>query len=329
MLKLSPEARAPWLDACRAQCRSFLAIPAISGVLRPSQWTRAPPIRLSWVLSAKPSTGEAKARIVMLGQHMREGVHFNDTHAPVASVTCVRALLAVTAASARLLTQFDVKAAFLTAPLDIELDVILPDGFGVGADDAQYSSPTGRRRRALTAIPGCPQGSRVWRDKLVQVLASLGFHTFLPDEPCLFKDSGADPIFLFSWVDDFVSSSPATPSGRQRESSLKEGLRRCFPHAGTKVYHLLGCVLERPTLDVIRLHQGPYIKQILRRAGCQDGPGNPKQVPVSPTMRLTKADCLERAPGDRDHAWYRSGHVSEPCAELDSAGSSLPDFEGR
>jgi hypothetical protein len=47
VLKLPPEARAPWLDACRAQCRSFLAIPAISGVLRPSQWTRAPPIRLS------------------------------------------------------------------------------------------------------------------------------------------------------------------------------------------------------------------------------------------------------------------------------------------
>lgn len=109
----------------------------------------------------------------MLGQHMREGVHFNDTHAPVASVTCVRVLLAITAAAGRLLTQFDVKAAFLTAPLDIELDVILPDGFGIGSDDGQFSSPEGRCRRALTAIPGCPQGSRVWREKLVQVLASL------------------------------------------------------------------------------------------------------------------------------------------------------------
>ena len=94
-------------------------------------------------------------------------MHFNDTHAPVASVTCVRVLLAITAAAKRLLTQFDVKAAFLTAPLDIELDVILPDGFGVGSDDDQFSSPAGRRRRALTAIPGCPQGSRVWRERLV------------------------------------------------------------------------------------------------------------------------------------------------------------------
>ena len=234
VMKLSPEARIPWIEACRAQCRSFLAIPAISGVLRPDQWTKAPPIRLSWVLTTKPPLDEPKARIVMLGQHMREGVHFNDTHAPVASVTCVRVLLDITAAAGRLLTQFDVKAAFLTAPLDIELDVILPDGFGIGSDDGQFSSPEGRRRRALTAIPGCPQGSRVWREKLVQVLASLGFKPFLPDEPCLFKDSGSDPIYLLTWVDDFVSSSPATPDGKKREDALKKGLRRCFPH-GLKI----------------------------------------------------------------------------------------------
>ena len=167
-------------------------------------------------------------------------------------MTCVRVLLAVTAATSRLLTQFDVKTAFLTAPLDIELDVILPDGFGVGSEDSQYSSPEGRRRRALTAIPGCPQGSRVWREKLVHVLSTLGFSTFLPDEPCLFNDSNADPIYLFTWVDDFVTSSPATTDGRQREANLKKRLHQSFPHGltlsppDTKIYHILGCVLERP-----------------------------------------------------------------------------------
>ena len=29
-------------------------------------------------------------------------------------------------------------------------------------------------------------------------------------------------------------------------------------------------------------------------------------MPVSPSMKFTKADCLDRAQGDRDHAWYRS-----------------------
>ena len=52
---------------------------------------------------------------------------------------------------------------FLSAPTDIELDVILPECFGTGQDDHLY---------ALTQIPGCPQGSRVRR----------GSKTFLPDE---------------------------------------------------------------------------------------------------------------------------------------------------
>ena len=99
---------------------------------------------------------------------------------------------------------------------------------------------------------------------------------------------------------------------RQRwEEGLKKGLR-CFPHGlkisppDAKLYHILGCVLERPSMDVIHLHQQPYIEQLLRKAGCQDGPGCPERVPVSPTVRLSKADCRDRAPGDREHAWYRS-----------------------
>jgi Reverse transcriptase (RNA-dependent DNA polymerase) len=156
--------RAKWIEACRRECRSHLSIPSISGKLRPEQWTKAPPVRLTWVFAKKDVY---KARIVMLGQHMLEGVHFNDTHAPVPSVTCVRVLLAITASSKRHLAQLDVKTAFLNAPIDIELDVILPEGFGTGQDDDQFSSQEGRRRRALTAIPGCPQGSRVWRQEMV------------------------------------------------------------------------------------------------------------------------------------------------------------------
>ena len=113
-----------WLAAWRAESASHLAIPSISGVLDPQQWTSAAPIRLSWVFTIKPS-GEYKARIVMLGQHMQEGIHFNDTFAPVPAATVVRLLFAMAASQGLDFTQLDVKTAFLTAPMDIELDVIL------------------------------------------------------------------------------------------------------------------------------------------------------------------------------------------------------------
>ena len=131
ILHLPEEERDRWLQACQRECRSHLSIPSISPPLHPFEWTKAPPIRLTWVFAKKDVY---KARIVMLGQRMVEGVHFNDTHAPV---PCVRATLAITAALKRNLTQLDVKTAFLTAPIDIEVDVILPEGFGVG--DGGYS----------------------------------------------------------------------------------------------------------------------------------------------------------------------------------------------
>ena len=130
--------------------------------------------------------------------------------------------MAITAATRRQLTQLDIKTAFLNAPLDIELDVILPDGFGTGSDDDSFKSYEARRRRALTAIPGCPQGSRVWRQRMVAVLNSLGYSTFLPDEPCLFRDQHDNPIFLVLWVDDIIECSPHTAADRR--SHLHAGL---------------------------------------------------------------------------------------------------------
>ena len=228
ILRLPESERQKWITACQRECESHLQIPSISGILKQTEWTRAPAVRLTWVFAKKDVY---KARIVMLGQNMQGGIHFNDTHAPVPSVTCVRLILALTASGRRHLTQMDVKTAFLNAPIDIELDVILPEGFGTGGDDKQYSSAMGRRRRVLTAIPGCPQGSRVWRKKIVGVLSELGFSTFLPDEPCLFKDSSPNPILLVLWVDDIIVSAPSDDYVRRR--ALCDGLRARFPHGIT------------------------------------------------------------------------------------------------
>ena len=307
----SPLEREKWMAACREESASHLAIPSISGALAPEEWTKAAPIRLTWVFARKP-TGDYKARIVMLGQHMQAGVHFNDTHAPVPAATIVRLLLAITAAEGREFTQLDVKTAFLTAPMDIELDVILPEGFGTGQDNHLYDSFSARRRRALTAIPGCPK-VRVWREKLVGDLGSLGFKTFLPTEPCLFKDdqSGEDPIFLVVWVDDIFVFSPSGPHGRARKQVFVQGMERLFPHglkvtaAGTRLYHCLGLVVERPSARVIRITSSRTLNKFSRRR-FKDGPGKPDDVPVSPSARLTKADCQERPQGDVTHAWYRS-----------------------
>ena len=101
---------------------------------------------------------------MMQGQYMKSGLHFNETHAPVPSPTLLCTFFSITAAEGRNFRHLDVKAAFLTVPLDVELDVILPEGFVFAEGTVPSMLGTeGRRCRALTAIPGCPQGTSIWR----------------------------------------------------------------------------------------------------------------------------------------------------------------------
>ena len=105
-------------------------------------------------------------------------------------------------------------------------------------------------------------------------------------------------------------SSPSDDNTRRR--TLSKGLQDRFPHGititddSTTVFHLLGCVVERPSSDLIRVHQKPFIDQLLRKAGFEDGRPTMNEVPVAPSTRFSKEDCLERLQGDKDHRWYRS-----------------------
>jgi hypothetical protein len=67
-----------------------------------------------------------KARVVIRGQFMREGINFNDTFAPVAKQTSFRALLAFATANGCKLMCGDIETAFLTADMDVETVIKLP-----------------------------------------------------------------------------------------------------------------------------------------------------------------------------------------------------------
>ena len=70
-------------------------------------------------------------------------------------------------------------------------------------------------------------------------------------------------------------------------------------------FHCLGLMVERVSPHVIRIHQRPYLEQLLVKSGLIHGPGNPRSVPVTPST-LTSMDCQQRPAGDVEHRWYRS-----------------------
>jgi len=95
-----------------------------------------------------------KARLVVMGNHQKEGIDFKETFAPVAKMTTVRTLLAVAAAKDWEVHQMDVHNAFLHGDLEEEVYMKLPPGF---------------------KCSDLKQAPRCWFSKLSTTLRNMGF----------------------------------------------------------------------------------------------------------------------------------------------------------
>ena len=124
----------------------------------------------------------------------------------------------------------------------------------------------------------------------------------------------------------------APSSDFKRRQTLSKGLEARFPHGitisddATKVFHLLGCVVERPAPNMLRIHQKPFLEQLLRKAGFEDGRPGLDDVPVSPSTRFSKTDCGPGSGGQGSPMVQIGDHVNEPRSELDQA---RPNHSGR
>nr|GEW11109.1 hypothetical protein [Tanacetum cinerariifolium] len=90
-------------------------------------------IRLKWLWKNKKDEDQSvirnKARLVAKGFALEEGIDFEESFAPVASLEAVQIFIAFAAHKSFLILQMDVKTAFLNGLLKEEVYVAQPDGF--------------------------------------------------------------------------------------------------------------------------------------------------------------------------------------------------------
>jgi hypothetical protein len=285
----SPEA-ASWNSAMKAELDSVGSTGTWIEVVTPQDRRL---VGNKWVYKTKRDASgniaKFKARIVAQGFSQVEGVDFDETFSPVARLTSLRLLLAITATSDLLLHQMDADTAFLNGTLDEEIYMVFPPGY-------QASDPSSTGLRLIKSLYGLKQSPRVWWKLISGHLATMGFEKVDSDWGLYFRKK--DGCFILLYVDDVLIAAPSMGPINDVKASLKAKWK--WTDMGEAAY-VLGLKLERDRRSrTIQLSQEAYIERILVRFGMENA------TTIGTPLEDAKPEVSKDDVDPRRQKWYLS-----------------------
>ena len=214
-----------------------------------------------------------KARLVAQGYNQQEGIDFDQTYAPVARLESIRMLLAYACYKKIKLFQMDVKSAFLNGLLEEEVYVKQPPGF----EHEQYPDYVYKLKKALY---GLKQAPRSWYKRLSKFLIKNGFVRGKIDPTLFTKSLNGEILVVQVYVDDIIFGST--------NNELCEWFSKCMHSEFDmsmmgELNYFLGLQIKQ-TSNGIYVHQGKYVKELLKRFGFENVKSKP--TPMSQTSKL-------------------------------------------
>ena len=219
-----------------------------------------------------------KGRVVAKGFQQKAGLDYNETFAPVAKATSIRAILALAASLDLELDQMDAVTAFLNGELNEEIYMAPPESLTI---------PTGKVLRLLRTIYGLKQAPREWYLMIDAFLRSLGFER-VSAEHCVFvRQAKGNLVIIALYVDDQLMAA----TNRQELDDVKQALSARFKMKDLgPARYCLGLQIDRNRARrTLRISQSQYLRDVLARFGMQDC--RPVHAPLDPNQTLSKADC--------------------------------------
>jgi len=253
----------------------------------------APPganvIGSKWVFKAKKDAARNiahyKARLVAQGFSQIGGVDYDDTYAPVAKLTSLRALIAMANQLHLILHQVDIKGAYLNGML-CEDEVLYMQ------QPPRYPAPGAGKRvlRLQKALYGLKQAGRRWYQTFSTILSTLGFTQCSVDQAVYHKTNAAarELTVIAVHVDDCTIAASAL----RLMDDLKVGLSKHMEVTNLGELHwMLGIEVKHDRVaGTIHLSQWAYIDAILKCFNLADA--EPLSTPMDVQARLTS----EQAP---------------------------------
>ncbi|WVZ93020.1 hypothetical protein U9M48_039043 [Paspalum notatum var. saurae] len=256
----------------------------IAALERTGTWDLVPtpshirPITCKWVYKVKTrsdgSLKRYKARLVARGFQQEHGRDYDETFAPVAHMTTVRALLAVASVRAWSISQLDVKNAFLNGELREEVYMQPPHG---------YSVPEGMVCRLRRSLYGLKQAPRVWFQRFASVVIAVGFSASVHDPALFVHTSSRGRTLLLLYVDDMI----ITGDDPQFIAFVKARLSELFLMSDLGPFRYFLGIEVSSTHEGFYLSQEKYIQGLLDRASITD---HKTETPMELNLHLSATD---------------------------------------
>ena len=208
--------------------------------------------------NAKGEVEKNRARLVIKGFRQKEGIDFKETFSPVVRFDTIRLLLALSAEKKLQMKSFDIKTAFLLAPLDEEIFMDQPEGFEDG---------TTRKCKLNQSLYGLKQAPRAFKKKFDEEMLKLGFVKSVSDNCLFIKNENGKQILLCHYVDDGIISAPEQKDIENFFMKL-EGI---FELSIKPLSFFLGIHVHVSHTHDIHLSQTKYITEVVRKFGQENG----------------------------------------------------------
>jgi reverse transcriptase-like protein len=243
-----------WEMACEQEKRAFEGM----GVYSIVPWPQGHKVVGSkWVFCIKRgpdgTVQKYKAQLVARGFTQIEGIDYDEMFAPIAKLTSLRTILALSNEHDLEVHQMDVKSAYLNGALKEEIYMEPPPGFNL---------PDGMVLKLVKAVYGTKQGGRVWYEDIRETLRQMGYkHTEADHAVFTHADSSMSTIALY--VDDITMVF----KDLQKINKDKEVLKRKYEMTDLgELNWILGiCVTQDHHAGTIALSQKKFTEEILEQ----------------------------------------------------------------
>ena len=234
------------------------------------------PIGCRWIFKIKynvdGSIERYKARLVTKGYNQIEFLDYFDTYSPVAKLTTVRFIIALTSINHGHLHQLDVNNAFLHGELQEDVYMTIPPSVPL--------SHSNQVCKLTKSLYGLKQASRKWYEKLTTILLSNGYKQAASDASLFIKSTHSSFTILLVYVDDVILAGKTLS-----EFTLIKGvLHDAFKIKDiSQLKYFLGLEVAHSTSG-ISLCQRKYFLDLLEDSGLLGS--KPLSTPFDPSIKL-------------------------------------------